>query len=203
MGGLNFLLRCNYDTKYLKHLPIFYRNILEYFRDLKSLYGSNQAQDIMLFNNKDILVGETPVYTSEWFKKGIVSISDLLTDDGNFLTFQEFTDKYPCKTNFLHYYQIINAIPKDLLLKAKSLDSFDKLPFVSNDTVFNLNDTLQIHLEKAKSRVFYKLLNKTINTEYQTGPQEWSKYLSVDDNSWTKIFKSLTNVCKETKLEEF
>ena len=135
MGGLNFLLRCNYDTKYLKHLPIFYRNILEYFRDLKSLYGSNQAQDIILFNNKDILVGETPVYISEWFKKGIVSIRDLVNDDGNFLTFQEFTDKCPCKTNFLQYFQIMNAIPKDLLLKAKSLDSFDKSPFVSNDTL--------------------------------------------------------------------
>ena len=102
MGGLNFLLRCNYDTKYLKHLPIFYRNILEYFRDLKSLYGSNQAQDIILFNNKDILVGETPVYISEWFKKGIVSIRDLLNDDGNFLTFQEFTDKYPRKTTYIN-----------------------------------------------------------------------------------------------------
>ena len=67
MGGLNFLLRCNYDTKYLKHLAIFYRNILEYFRDPKSLYGSNQAQDIILFNNKDILFSETPVYISEWF----------------------------------------------------------------------------------------------------------------------------------------
>ena len=153
-GGLNFLLRCNYDTKYLKHLPIFYRNILEYFRDLKSLYGSNQAQDVILFNNKDILVGETPVYISEWFKNGIVSIRDLLNDDGNFLTFQEFTDKYPCKTNLLQYYQIINAIPKDLLLKAKSFDSFDKLPFVSNDTVFNLNDTLQIHLEKQNQEFF-------------------------------------------------
>ena len=34
MGGLNFLLRCNYDTEYIKHLPIFYRSILEYFRVL-------------------------------------------------------------------------------------------------------------------------------------------------------------------------
>ena len=154
-GGLNFLLRCNFDTKYLKNLPIFYRNILGYFRDLKSLYGSNQAQDVILFNNKDILVGETPVYISELFKKGIVSIRDLFNDDGNFLTFQEFADKYPCKTNFLQYCQIINAISKDLLLKVKSIDSFDKFSFVSNDTVFNLNDNLQIHLDQAKSRLFF------------------------------------------------
>ena len=27
-GGLNFLLRCNYDIKYLRHIPTFYRDIL-------------------------------------------------------------------------------------------------------------------------------------------------------------------------------
>ena len=28
LGGLNFLLKCNYDPKHLPQLPIFYRNIL-------------------------------------------------------------------------------------------------------------------------------------------------------------------------------
>ena len=27
-GGLNFLLLCNYDVKYLRHIPTFYRDIL-------------------------------------------------------------------------------------------------------------------------------------------------------------------------------
>ncbi len=37
LGGLNFLLRCNYDTKYLDHkLPAFYKDILSYFSELKS-----------------------------------------------------------------------------------------------------------------------------------------------------------------------
>ena len=37
VGGLNFLLRCKYDKKYLTSLPVFYRNILKYFRELKTL----------------------------------------------------------------------------------------------------------------------------------------------------------------------
>ena len=41
------------------------------------------------------------------------------------------------------------------------------------------------------------------STEYQTGPQIWSKYLLVDNDSWTMIFKSLRKVCKETKLKKF
>jgi len=47
MGGLNFLLRCNYDTKYLKDLPILYKTILDNFNELKSLYAYNQNQDII------------------------------------------------------------------------------------------------------------------------------------------------------------
>ena len=51
-GGLNFLLRWNYDAKYIKSIPLFYRNILVYFNELKTLYDFDQAQDIILFNNK-------------------------------------------------------------------------------------------------------------------------------------------------------
>ena len=58
--GLNFFLRCNYDEKYLTSLPMFYGNILKYFRELKTLYNHNQDQNIILHNNKDILVGGRP-----------------------------------------------------------------------------------------------------------------------------------------------
>ena len=60
VGGLNFLLRCNYDEKYLTSLPVFYRNILKYFRELKTLYNHNQDQNIILHNNKDTLVEDRP-----------------------------------------------------------------------------------------------------------------------------------------------
>ena len=55
-GGLNFLLRCNYDARYIKSIPLFYRNILAYFNELKTLYDFDQAQDIILFNNKEMTV---------------------------------------------------------------------------------------------------------------------------------------------------
>ena len=62
VGGLNFLLRCNYDEKYLPSLPVFYGNILRYFRELKTLYNHNQDQNIILYNNKDILIGDKPFF---------------------------------------------------------------------------------------------------------------------------------------------
>ena len=40
LGGLNFLLRCNYDVTYLNSkLPTFYKDMLSFFDDLKKLYN--------------------------------------------------------------------------------------------------------------------------------------------------------------------
>ena len=57
VGSHNFLLRCNCDTKHFKDLPVFYKNILGNFNDLKNLYDYDQKQNLILFNNKEILIG--------------------------------------------------------------------------------------------------------------------------------------------------
>ena len=48
-----------------------------------------------------------------------------------------------------------------------------------------------------------KLFTSKTHTQDQTGPKSWSENLSLTKDSWSKIFKSLKNVCKDTKLKEF
>jgi len=50
------------------------------FNELKSLYDYYQKQDIILFNNKEILIGGKPMFWSDWFNKGIISIKGLLDE---------------------------------------------------------------------------------------------------------------------------
>ena len=101
VGVLNFFLRCNYDEKYLTSLPVFYGNILRYFRELKTLYNHNQDQTIILHNNKDILIGDKPFFIREWYQNGILSIQDHLTTTGQLTPYQDFLNNYHCKkTNF-------------------------------------------------------------------------------------------------------
>ena len=66
-----------------------------------------------------------------------------------------------------------------------------------------MNDTVQINLGKAKSKDFYKLLNDKNHTDNQTGAKRCSKSLSLNEESWCRILKSLKNVCKENKVKEF
>ena len=85
VGGLHFLLRCNYDIKHFKDLPVLYKNILDNFNDLKNLYDYDQKQNLILFNNKEILIGGKQFFWRNWFKKGIISIKDLLDETHNLL----------------------------------------------------------------------------------------------------------------------
>ena len=83
LGGLNFLLRCNYDAKYLDpKLPAFYKDILSFFSKFKSQYNYEQGQEIILFNNKAILIDGKPYFFREWFSKGIICINDSLNENG-------------------------------------------------------------------------------------------------------------------------
>ena len=127
----------------------------------------------------------------------------MLTENSNFLTFQEFSLKYSCQTNFLQYYQVISAIPQHLLSIAKQTDGFNKPIFTSNDNIFPLNETVQINLGKAKSRDYYNLLHAKTHNEDHTGPLRRSQNLSINGDTWGKIFKSLKNIYKDTKLKEF
>ena len=116
---------------------------------------------------------------------------------------QAFSLKYSCRTSFLQYYQVLSAIPKHLLSIAKQPDTLNKSFFISNDDIFLLNDPVQINFCTARSRDFYKLLVSRTHTHDQTGPKRWSENLPINKDSWTSIFKSLKNVCKETRLKEF
>ena len=58
------------------------------------------------------------LFWKSWFDKNIFFIQDILSGDGKFLTFEEFQNKFRIKTNYLHYFQLMAAIPSDLKKKA-------------------------------------------------------------------------------------
>ena len=70
-GGINFLLRCNYDDKFLErfNLPRFYKLILQYFLELKISFINTQFCQYVLFNNKEILIGGQTFFYRNWFNK--------------------------------------------------------------------------------------------------------------------------------------
>ena len=159
----------------------------------------------LLFNNKDILIGGKAFFKKEWFSRRIISITDLL--EGRFLSFNDFQSKYRLRrTNFLQFYQVINAIPKHRVLAKsnnKRLFEAESNDFVLDPTSFCLESGVKLDLTKMKSKDFYWLLiNKTYMNE-QTGVKRWNEVMFMEKNAWRTIFSSVRTTCKETKLREF
>ena len=63
-GGLNFVLRCNYDKNFLEQidLPQFYKLILRYFLEIKESFLNQSGQELISFNNKDILINGRTIF---------------------------------------------------------------------------------------------------------------------------------------------
>jgi len=121
------------------------------------LYESNIGQEMILFNNKEILVGNGPIFLKSWFESGIVSIQDILSENGKFLSCQEFQQTHKIKCNFLNYYQVV-SLQKHLLERAKQTQLNETL-FVDSEN-FQLSPSISINLTKTKNKDYYWLFVK-------------------------------------------
>ena len=128
-GGLNFLLKSNYNEKFLRqtNLPHFYKTMNA--TTFSGAYNCAIGQYLVLFNNKYILIENQTMFYKEWFQKRIFLVQELLHENGHLLTFQEFVRRYDVECNFLNYMEVVSAIPKHLLDKAKE-KQVDSSPFL-------------------------------------------------------------------------
>ena len=95
-----------------------------------------------------------------FFKNGLqLTIMDLLDTDGQFLSFPDLKAKFSLpKTSFLHYYQVVSAIPNFLFKRAKELIlSSIEIP-LDEVTSFHLDESTKINILNIKSKDFYWLL---------------------------------------------
>ena len=131
LGGLDFLVKCDYDLKLLNldQLPEFYRTILGNWQEFKLLTDNEEkpVRDRIIWNNCSICLDGKPIFISDWFKKGIIYIKDLLNTDLNFLSLAGLKEKYRIEFPFAVYYGLLNAIPKEwkIALHSTTHDSLE------------------------------------------------------------------------------
>ena len=104
------------------------------------------------------------------------------------MSYQEFKNKSACKTNFFQFYQVISAIPKHLVTKAKNIVPLESELNIKNSPFFQLDDLTAIHFGKAKTRDFYCLFNK------KNSHEEWSWPNKMEPNNvpgWRNMEKNI------------
>ena len=86
-GGLPFLLKCNYDSKLLdKQPPLFYGEMLDYFKELRTDHPDVYRSEFILWNNKEITIDNKSIFWAHLFEKGICFVQHLLDENGKFFT---------------------------------------------------------------------------------------------------------------------
>ena len=190
--------------KDFEFLPRFYHDILLFFDELKTLYGYKGISNLFLFNNRDILIDEKPFFFQEWFAAGIKTIMDLLDTDGQFLSFPDLKAKFSLpKTSFLHYYQVVSAIPNFLFKRAKELIRSSIETPLDEVTSFHLDESMMINPLNIKSKDFYWLLINKIHTGLHAGPKRWTKSVPLSSINWQTVFSTIGKCSKEKKTVNF
>ena len=122
-GGLLFLLNCNYNVGKLdRKIPLFYRELLDYFQQLRSNYEDPLKREFILWNNRDINIENKSVFWKAWRDKDVLFVQDLLNNQGNYLSPQEFSDKINITSKLTFYnttkspqlFPLISKVPHQL-----------------------------------------------------------------------------------------
>ena len=151
--------------------------MLQFFHELKFSYETDLGQD--LFNNKEILIDHKTFFYKEWFEKGIIRVHDLLTKTGTFLSHSEFTMKYNLKCNFLQYLQVVSAIPRRLVAKAKQ-NLGPKFTYSPDNTSFQLSSTINVNrLLELKCKDFYWFFSNEVNPDLKA-TKKWARDLQLN-----------------------
>ena len=100
VGGLPFFLKGNYDSKLLdKPTPLFYCEMLDYFKDLRSGYPDVHKSEFIFWNNKEITIENKSIFWAHLFEKGICFVQDLLDENGKVLSLEDLQLKYKVQLN--------------------------------------------------------------------------------------------------------
>ena len=140
----------------------------------KAHYEDPLKREFILWNNRDINIENKSVFWKGWRDKNVLFVQDLLNNQGNYLSPQEFRDKYNIKVNFLQYYQITSAIPAYLKSHASAHMDLEDLNSICENVDFQLSKDITLNLKKTPCKQFYKLFVEKINTE-PTAIKSWRK----------------------------
>ena len=95
VGG-PLIFDCNYDLSHLelKNMPAFYIDILKAWAEIhvarSTPLSKQDIREVIIWNNKSITIGGKSAYWENWHAAGILRIKDLLEEDGNFLSYDNF-----------------------------------------------------------------------------------------------------------------
>ena len=196
-GGSEDILNC---FKQFKKPNLFWQDVfLAWSKVVKSHHPTNNLELMksVLWYNDHILVGKKTLYYRHWVKNGVHFVSDLIKENGKFLSLDEFRNKFDVKTNFLEYGAVINALKKSCKHSLKDNKTQVQRPFKP----FNFEI---VTLDIKGSRRLYDILisSKEVKRKYIV---KWENILNISYNfkQWSTFFLIPFKCTSNIKLRWF
>ena len=198
-GGLQFLLKCNYNSESINTcLPNFYRELLKYFQEFKNKTNIFPYGEFLLWNNKAITIEnycllEILVQTENSLCTRCLKCGREFFNDWRI-------PKQVSNQNYLHYLQLIAAIPSDLKKKAAIIE----VPSQELLNTAKLSSSVipTLDLTEMCCKNYYEILNGDCITE-PTGIKNWKNNYPHYFKDWGKNFSFTYKATKDNKLRQF
>ena len=169
----------------------FWNDILKHYIKLNA---KSVPQDIHTFNaefifyNEHIIRGGNTIFINTWFEEKIYIISQLLNEEGNFFTYQQFMNRYPgVNTDFLTFNGVIKSIKKYQTRKGvQSTAGYKQLSNLTWSLIYKGN--------KETTKIFN--LN---SSKKATGIEKWNTIYG--EQNWKIILKKCMYTSSDVQLK--
>ena len=189
--GSKFTFHANlaFRNSMIKDFPIFYKEILNsckanFFVD-PDIPSSIFSQ--FLWHNRFINVDHSSIYFEQFSEREVNFVMDLFDDQGNFLKWETFKNKFNC-TNNMHFQwiQLVNAIPLNWKKKIKHTPrtNVDNLVVRNHHLIRNSNI---LPFDKLTSRDVYFIYISRKNHE-PTSKRYFETLFENEILNWSKIY---------------
>ena len=192
--GGSFLLKCNYDVKFLpKTLPKFYKGCFSEWAIYKETHISTPSNVLneIIWNNKFVCIGGKPLFRNKIVKKGIIKLCDLLNGTGKLKTWDVLQNKNITMAEYFFLMSVFDTIPLEWKTFLKQ-----QLQTAHTDT----NDSKDVF--PTSSRVLYWDLVKKIEI-IPTSKCKYEELFPTTDLPRQEIYLLPRSVTVDTKTREF
>ena len=192
-----FIFQTNISLKDAKSVGIkstFWVDVLQswtkiHFNSEQNINFKSRHPMYLLWYNSNFKIRNRMLYYKSWKEKGINYVIDILDENGSFLNYNDFSEKFHLNNNLIQYHGVVNVLRQNINREGE---------VINMDRV--LNKLLNV---QSYSKLFYKVIlennNKLIERKCL---QNWER-LTGEDINWEQAFQHIHKVTIDTKLRNF
>ena len=138
-----------------------------------------------LWFNPFFTVDRNTIFYKHWYSKGIKFIGDLLDNDGEFLNTEILQIKFDIQINFLEYYSLRSAIPRECKQKLHS----SAIHYREGPSTLHFKiDSVLKNIKHITCKDFYWCNIENTMKEVPTCFDKWCELFEFENEEWEKIF---------------